>query len=265
MTGAERHPEGRGVDFREFERVSDEALGQELMAGLYDHGLFRTWYKAKPEGWTLVSGMWSPVYLQLRELSSHPRLLAATGVALARMINRDVPEADCLIGVAFAGIPLAIAASLASGVPAGMTRKISGRTEEETARALERYGEHATVEGTFGSGSRLVLVDDLVTRFDSKLTAAQQVRHEVERRGLTDVSCEDVVVLVDREQGAAETAAARGFRLHALVRLRGQGLEWLRPRLTPTEYQVLSDYFTDPDPFQEPAEQARLQELAEAH
>ena len=169
MTGANLSAVGSASDCREFEGLSDDALGQEIMFGLYEHGLFRTWYRDRPDGWTLVSGQWSPVYLQLRELCSYPRLLAATGVALARLVSRETPDADCLIGVAFAGIPLAIAASLASGVPAGMTRKIAGRTEAATAQTLEKYGQHAAVEGNFASGSRLVLVDDLVTRFDSKL------------------------------------------------------------------------------------------------
>lgn len=253
---------GSAPDFTEFGRLSDDALCQEIMFGLYDHGLFRTWYRDKPAGWTLVSGMWSPIYLQLRELCSHPRLLAASGEALARLIRSEMPDADCLVGVAFAGIPLAIAASLASGLPAGMTRKVAGRSESATVEALEAYGQHAAVEGSFASGSQLVLVDDLVTLFDSKLAAAQQVRHEVTRRGLRDVTCEDVVVLIDREQGAAEAAATHGFRLRSMIRLRSQGLQWLRPRLAEAEYDVLSAYFNDPSPFQIDAEQARLLELA---
>jgi uridine monophosphate synthetase len=248
----------------DLQRLSDEALSQQIMLGLYDNGLFQTWYRHRPEGWTLVSGLWSPIYLQLRELASYPDLLSAVGEALSRLIRRDIPETDCLVGVAFAGIPLAVAASLASGIPAAMTRKIAGRDENATQQALQSYGQHATVEGRFTSNSRLVLIDDLVTRFDSKLTAAQQVRHEVTRRGLENVTCEDVVVLIDREQGAAGTAAARGFRLRAMIGLPSQGLEWLRPRLADAEYAVLRAYFDDPAPFQAPDEQARLAELTAA-
>lgn len=248
----------------DLKNLNDEELGQQIMLALYDHGMFQTWYRHRPEGWTLISGLWSPIYLQLRELASYPAILTAVGEALSRLIRRDVPDADCLVGVAFAGIPLAIAASLRSGIPAAMTRKIAGRDEQATQEALESYGQHATVEGRLVSGSRLVLIDDLVTRFDSKLTAAQQVRHEVERRGLQDVSCQDVVVLIDREQGAAATAASRGFSLHAMIRLKSQGLEWLRPRLARAEYDVLRAYFDDPGPFQTPRQRSRLAELTAA-
>jgi orotate phosphoribosyltransferase len=227
--------------------LSDEQLGQAIMSGLYDNGLFRTWYRHEPKGWTLVSGLWSPVYLQLRELLSHPRLLALAGEAVARLVRREVPDATCLVGVAFAGIPLAVAASLASDVPAAMTRK------------------HRAVEGALLANSRIVIVDDLVTGFDSKLSAAMQVEHEIERRGLQGVRCEDVVVLIDREQGGSEAAAARGFRLHALIALPSQGLEWLRPRLAPVEHEVLSEYFADPSRFQHPDARGRLHNLALTH
>ena len=45
--------------------------GKEIIGMLYDQGMIRTWYRDKPEGWTLVSGIWSPFYIQLR-----PRWLA---------------------------------------------------------------------------------------------------------------------------------------------------------------------------------------------
>ncbi len=242
--------------------MSDQQLGEEIMSGLYDSGLFRTWYRHQPEGWTLVSGLWSPVYLQLRELCSNPRLLAAAGEALGRLVERYVPDADCLVGVAFGGIPLAVAASLATGIPAAMTRKIAGRDEHATSEALASYGQHAAVEGALTSGARLVLIDDLVTGFDSKLSAAKQVMFEVARRGLQDVRCTDVAVLIDREQGGDVAARAHGFELHSMIRLRSQGLDWLRPRLEPIEYAVLTAYFDNPVPFQASSEQLRLRGLA---
>jgi hypothetical protein len=47
-----------------------------------------------------------------------------------------------------------------------------------------------------------------------------------------------------------------------MIRLRSQGLQWLRPRLAAAEYDVLSAYFNVPSPFQIPAKQTWLRELA---
>ena len=111
---------------------------------------------------------------------------------------------------------------------------------------------------------RLVLVDDLVTGFDSKIIASQQVMHEMARRDIRDVRCTDVAVLIDREQGGAATAAARGFRLDATILLRTHGLTWLEDHLAEVERDVLAAYFADPEPFMAPAEQERLRRLARA-
>jgi orotate phosphoribosyltransferase len=238
-------------------------LRRRIAVGLYESGLFRTWYRDQSAGWTLVSGLWSPIYLQLRELGSHPALLRDVGEALAQLLREDVPDADALVGIAYAGIPIAIAASLASGVPAAMTRKLEARSESEINDALRSYGQHASVEGLLvRDGARLVLVDDLVTGFDSKLVAARQVKHEAERRGFRGTLCKDVLVVVDREQGGSEAAASHGFALHALLRLRTECLPLLRDQLAPVEHEIVSSYLDDPTPFQDPVEQKRLAAIA---
>jgi orotate phosphoribosyltransferase len=234
---------------------------QRIVAGLYEHGLFRTWYRHRPEGWNLVSGLWSPIYLQLRTLCGFPSLLAEVGRALAGLVRAEAPAANCLIGIAYGGIPIAISTSLAGGLPAGMTRKLSGPDADSPGR-LPGYGQHASVEGALEEGAKVVLVDDLVTGFDSKLAAARQVEAEVARRNLERVECRDVAVVVDREQGGADAAAEHGFRLHALIRLRSEGLDWLEPVLAPIEYEVAKAYLEDPAPFQDEDEQARLREIA---
>lgn len=237
-------------------------LQRRIAVGIYEKGLFRTWYRDRPRGWTLVSGLWSPIYLQLRELASYPDLLRDVGQALAQILRDELAEADGLVGIAYGGIPIAVAASLASGVPAAMTRKLEAKGEAEVEAALAAYGQHASVEGAIGEGSRLVLVDDLVTGFDSKLVAARQVEHEAGRRGLEGIACRDVLVVVDREQGAAEAARSRGFGLYSALKLRSEGLEWLAESLAPVEHEVVSAYLDDPAPFQDPAEQERLAALA---
>ncbi|HUX06213.1 MAG TPA: hypothetical protein VMX35_02775 [Acidobacteriota bacterium] len=231
--------------------MSSEA-GKELIIALYEKGMVRTWFRHRPEGWKLISGLWSPFYIQLREISSFPELLRLAGASLGALIKSSMPDTARLVGIAFAGIPIAVAASLASGIPAAMTRKIEGvKTLEQLQAEIGRYGQHALVEGEFADGDRVVLVDDLVTRFDSKLIAAAQVEHEMRRRGLKDIVCHDVAVLVDREQGAAAAAGEKGFNLHALVPLKSKGLEWLREVMDPLEHEVITDYLEDAQRYQD--------------
>jgi orotate phosphoribosyltransferase len=239
-------------------------LGRRIVEGLYEHGLIRTWFRDRPEGWTLVSGLWSPFYIQLRPLCSYPDLLADCGRALGRMICEEIPEATKVVGIAMAGIPLATATAVTCGLPAAYTRKIEGvRSPEELADRLKEYGEHAQLEGELVDGDRLVLVDDLVTRLDSKLIAVRQAEFEVQRRGLQDVRCEHVAVIVDREQGAAEVARESGFGLHALTRFVSEAIPWLASKMHPVEVEVITGYLRDPQLYQNPQVRGRLQAQAE--
>ncbi|MGD8239275.1 MAG: hypothetical protein PVH68_12025 [Armatimonadota bacterium] len=240
-----------------------EALGKRIVEALYERGLIRTWYRDRPEGWTLVSGAWSPFYIQLRPVCSHPELLRDVGEGLGRLIREEAPDVTKIVGVAMAGIPLAVAASLASGLPCLYTRKLEGvRSADELTEAIQQYGEHAMVEGDLATGDRLVALDDLVTGFDSKLIAVRQVEYEMGRLGLQDIVCRDVAVVLDREQGAAETAAEHDIRLHALVPFATKGLDWLADAMAPLERDTIKSYLADPATYQSPEKQAELAQAA---
>jgi orotate phosphoribosyltransferase len=235
-----------------------EDTRQSLLRGLYSNGMLRTWFRDQADGWTLVSGLWSPFYLNLRDLCSFPELLRLAGALLADVVKAEIPEASRLVGIAFGGIPLAVATSLASDIPAAMTRKLPGvQTVDQMESELGRWGQHSLVEGRFHEADTIVLVDDLVTRFDSKLIAFSQVAAEMRKRRIDTFSCHDVAVVIDREQGAAAAARANGFRLHAVLKFRSE-LPILRGALDPLEYDVISRYLEDPAPFQDRRVQADL-------
>jgi uridine monophosphate synthetase len=77
---------------------------------------------------------------------------------------------------------------------------------------IKGHGTRRAIEGHFEEGDRVVVLDDLITTGGSKLAAIAAL----EEAGLR---VEDVVVLVDREQGGAEDLAEHGYRLHAVLRL----------------------------------------------
>ena len=232
-------------------KLEKEKLGKEIIHSLYEKRMIKTWYRDKSEGWVLISGIWSPFYIQLRPLSSYPKLLKKIGYAMGKMIKEEVKGVDKVVGVAMAGIPIASAIALSYEIPSAFTRKLEGvRTLEEFRASIGKYGEHTLVEGDFKNGDRIIIVDDLVTKFDSKLIVIEQVKCEVESRGLSNVICRDVAVLIDREQGALKRAKEYGISLYSLIPFETKGLLWLKEKMSSQEYQVITEYLGNPDKYQ---------------
>ena len=248
-----------------------EALGKEITEGLRKEGMILTWYKDKPEGWLLRSGIWSPIYINLRDLPSAPLLYQKVGNAMSMLVREAGFKADGrhrLVGVAMAGIPFANAITLETGIPSLYTRKLPDDivTREEIKGWLAHHGQHSLVEGKLKSGDRLAVVDDLVTGFDSKELATNQIRFEAERRGI-NIEITDVIVLVDRENrikgvSASERAAQLGLRLHSLIPFTSKGLGWLRESFAEIEYSTILDYQKDPEKYRDPELRERLIGLA---
>lgn len=242
-----------------------ELLGQEILKLLYEHRMIRTFYRDRPEGWTLVSGLYSPLYIQLRPLASYPSVFETVCRALGKMVREEAPEITRVIGIAMAGVPLAAGMAITAGIPAGFTRKIENVKSAAAFReAIARYGEHNMLEGELRSSDRIALVDDLVTRFDSKLVALEQVRYELGKRGIADAECRKIVVVLDREQGGQQAAQTADVELLSLIPFKSAGLPLLEHVMNPTEWSTLMRYLHDPDAFQDPSVQKELARVAAA-
>lgn len=77
-------------------------------------------------------------------------------------------------------------------------------------KQVKEHGTGQTIEGCIlPPGSRVVVVEDVVTTGASALLAVERLRAAGYR-------VEDVFALVDREQGAAESYGEAGLRLQAL-------------------------------------------------
>ncbi|MGY5856293.1 MAG: hypothetical protein RTS72_06810 [Candidatus Thorarchaeota archaeon] len=231
----------------------DVDLKKNIMQDIYENRMLLTSSRDKPEGWTLHSGLWSPFYIQLRILSSFPRTLDKIGKALGDLIKEEAPHINRLVGIAFAGIPIATAMSLSSGLPACHTRKIVGaRTEQELQEAISKYGQHALLEGEVRDGDTICLVDDLVTGMESKLVARGQVIAELEKRGISDYTVDDIAVVIDRQQGARKRASELKINLYSLIDLVDEGLSLIKDKMADDEFVMISEYLTDPTGFKKP-------------
>lgn len=147
----------------------------------------------------LKSGIMSPVYVDFRVLVSKPDLLRDIGCALADRVKQI--GCDRIAGIPYAGIPIAVATSLASNVPMIYARK-----------EAKQYGTGKLIEGEFNAGERVLVIDDVVTDGASKIETIEPLRE-------AGLMVTDVLVVLDREQGGARILERAGYRLHSLCTL----------------------------------------------
>jgi uridine monophosphate synthetase len=174
----------------ELSNIADELLS----AGCIKFGEF-----------TLKSGLKSPIYIDLRQIISHPTLLAQVAQAYLPMLSKL--RFSRLAGLPYAAIPIATAISLAGNYPMIYPRK-----------EVKAYGTKAEIEGEYHTGETVVVIDDLATTGGSKFEAIQKLTGA----GLV---VRDVVVLVDRQSGAKESLAEAGYAMHAVLTI-GQLLDY---------------------------------------
>lgn len=210
---------------------------KEIFIQLYRKGMIKT-LKDKPDGWKLISGIWSPFYIQLRLLPNYPGLLKEIGKLMGRKIKNF---GNKLLGIAMAGIPIATSISLQYSIPMCYTRKITGiGSIQDLEKYISKYGEHSLVEGEINDGDSFIVIDDIVTKFDSKIFAIKQLEMEANRRR-KKISCKHVAVVIDRQQGAAEAAERYGIRLHALIKFK-EAIEWIKNEMDEEEYRRIKEY-----------------------
>jgi len=195
-SGSPGYNPGRRMPFSEQEeagRMGREELARQLKEAALLRGEF-----------TLRSGRKSSYYFDKYRFETDPSLLKAVAQELAAMLPEGTQR---LAGAELGGVPLATAVALETGLPFVIVRK-------ET----KGYGTEKRVEGEMLPGEHVVLLEDVATTAGAALKAAQ---------GLKDAGAGKVSVLLvlDRQEGAAEAFSQAGVPFDALFTLRSLGID----------------------------------------
>lgn len=134
--------------------------------------------KLQPEKpFTWASGWKSPIYCDNRKTLSFPSLRSLIKLELARTIAEQFPEAEAIAGVATGAIAQGALVADALGLPFSYIRS-----------APKDHGMENLLEGELKVGSKVVIVEDLISTGGSSLKAVEAARkHGAEVLGMVAI------------------------------------------------------------------------------
>jgi len=161
---------------------------KEMLAGSVKTGDF-----------TLASGKKSNYYVNIKEAYTQPAVLKEIAEEMAKLVRKR--EVDKIAGIALGAVPIAVALSLDLGIPFLVVRKHK-----------KGHGTNIQIEGELKKGDKVIMVEDVVTTGGSVTAGVEEIR----KKG----TCNTVLAVVDREEGALELLKEQKVELISLITAR---------------------------------------------
>ncbi len=155
----------------------------------------------KEGDFVLSSGQRSSYYINGKQVTLHPEGALAIGRILLSLLPMDT---QAVAGLTLGADPIVTAVSVVSAyekrsLPALIIRK-----------EAKGHGTKAYIEGPdLPTGAKVVVLEDVVTTGKSALKAVERLRD-------AGYSVDEVISLVDRQQGGAELYQSQGLKFQAV-------------------------------------------------
>lgn len=119
------------------------------------------------EPFTWASGIKSPIYCDNRLTLSAPQVRQKIEVGLATLVMKHYPECQMLMGTSTAGIAHAAITASILGLPMGYVRG-----------EAKGHGRGNRIEGKMEKGSKVVVIEDLISTGGSCIDVVEALREE---------------------------------------------------------------------------------------
>ena len=159
----------------------------------------------------LSSGQKSTYYINGKQVTLHPQGGLAVGRILLPYIS---PETVAVAGLTLGADPIVTAASVVAAYEGRSLAALIVRKE------VKGHGTQAYIEGlTLPEGSPVVVLEDVVTTGQSAMKAVDRLREAGYR-------VEEVITLVDRQQGGTEFYEKVGLKFQAVFTIQDLQKRW---------------------------------------
>ena len=152
---------------------------------------------------TLASGKSSSYYVDLRLVPSYPHEFRMMVKYLENQITEDIglDNFESIVSVPTGGLVIASALAIETVKPLIYVRS-----------KPKDYGTSKSVEGKIHEGMKVVMIDDVATTGGSVVNAIKSLNE-------VNVPVKDAYVIVDRMEGATESLAELGVKMHSILNI----------------------------------------------
>jgi len=157
---------------------------------------------------TLSSGKKSDHYFECKKLTLSPEGAYQIGKAVFDELKGI--DIDAIGGLAIGAIPIITAVALVSyqegrPIPSFMVRQ-----------QPKEHGTKRTIEGHLKEGSRVAIVDEVIT-------TGHSVKKAIEAVEAINCKVVKIIAVVDRQEGGSDDLRSRGYNFTALIKLEPSG------------------------------------------